>query len=249
MRSTRARFIGVGILVCLFAIGMATFLNYFKYKSTLTQIVKARLLVIAYGIENSVQSALGLGMGFGEIGTLPQLIAREKGADPLITGIDLFDPSGRILYSTDRDRVGKPAPGRWLDATRAAPAKERDWFALDGAEAATGISLKNSFDLTVGYVAVRYDNDDLRRNVAVMGKRLLAIAAGAVVAVSVVVALLLGFVLRRFERDMNAIRARAAGTGPAQAVPPAFAAAVETLRGTLDKAERDLAQARGSGSS
>jgi hypothetical protein len=247
MRSTRARFIGVGILVCVFAIGMATFLNYFKYQSTLTQIVKARLLVIAYGIENSVQSALGLGMGFGEIGTLPQLIAREKGADPLITGIDLFDPSGRILYSTDRDRVGKPASPRWLEAAKGMQTKDRDWFALDEAEAATGISLKNSFDLTVGFVAVRYDNDDLRRNVAVMGKRLLVIAAGAVAAVSVVVALLLGVVLRRFERDMSAIRARAAGTGPADAVPPAFAAAVETLRGAIDSAERDIAQARGPG--
>lgn len=247
MKSTRARFIGVGILVCLFAIGMATFLNYFKYKSTLTQIVKARLLVIAYGIENSVQSALGLGMGFGEIGTLPQLIAREKGADALITGIELFDPSGRILYSTDRERVGKSAPPQWLEAAKGMQSKDRDWFSLHDAEAATGISLKNSFDLTVGYVAVRYDNDDLRRNVAAMGKRLLIIAAGAVVAVSVVVALLLSFVLRRFERDMNAIRARTAGTGPAQSVPPAFAAAVETLRGAIDSAERDIAQARGSG--
>lgn len=241
MKSTRSRFIWVAILVFLFATGMATFLNYYKYKSTFGQIVKSRLLVIGYGIENSVQTSLGLGMGFSELGALPDLMQREKAADKLITGIDVFDAAGKTLYSTDQDRVGKPAPERWVAR---ATGKGDEWQAEDEREFVAGISLKNNFDLTVGYLALRYTRDHVDANVAKMGWRLLLIGAITFACASAFAALILGLILRRYERDMQAIGDRIAGNGRAEDVPEAFRPPVEELREAIAGADASIAGVR-----
>src|SRR3954463_3178299 len=100
MNSTRSRFIGVAVIVCVFAIGMATFLNYYKYHTALENMVRARLLVIAHAIDNGIQSALSLGVGFTELSTLHNLLARQAASDSLVLGIDVVDTSGHVLYST-----------------------------------------------------------------------------------------------------------------------------------------------------
>src|SRR5258708_3989350 len=70
MGTIRVRFITVALVVSFFAVGMAAFLNYFKYKSTISGIVKSRVLVIGRKIENSVQASLSVGRQFMEIGTM-----------------------------------------------------------------------------------------------------------------------------------------------------------------------------------
>lgn len=243
MKSTRSRFIGVAVLVCLFATGMATFLNYYKYKSTFAQIVKSRLLVIGYGIENSVQTSLGLGMAFAELGTLPSLMEREKAADPLLTGIDVFDAAGKVLYSTDAARVGRPAPPAWIAAAGGIGAKGKEWQAQDTRELVAGIALKNSFNLTVGYLALRYTRDHIDRSVAKMGWQLLLIGVLAFACASAVAALILIAILRRYERDMRAIEDRILGRDGG-ALPEAFAPSVDELREAVSGAEASLAGAR-----
>jgi hypothetical protein len=91
-------------------------LNYFKYKSTIGGIVKSRVLVIGRSIENSVQASLSLGMQFTELTTLPALMEREKAADRLIRGIDVFDDTGQVIYSTESSRVGQRVLRGWTEA-------------------------------------------------------------------------------------------------------------------------------------
>src|SRR2546422_1909270 len=110
MGTIRVRFILVALVVSFFAIGMAAFLNYFKYKSTVSNIVRSRVLLVGQGIESSVQASLQVGMQFAELSQLPQLLQRERSADRLIRGIDVFDSSGQILYSSDRARLGQKVP-------------------------------------------------------------------------------------------------------------------------------------------
>jgi hypothetical protein len=137
------------------------FLNYFKYKSTIGNIVKSRVLVVGRGIENSVQASLQLGMQFNELSTLPQLMQREKASDRLVRGIDVFDANGQVIYSTERGRVGQKVPGGWnLAAERS---KTTEWTAEAPDEYVAGISLKNAFDLTVGFLALRYSRDEVER--------------------------------------------------------------------------------------
>ena len=64
MNSLRNRMIAVAVLACLFAVGMAALLNYFKYRSTADRIVSGRLIVLGKHIENSIQASVALGIAF-----------------------------------------------------------------------------------------------------------------------------------------------------------------------------------------
>src|SRR4051812_49123362 len=142
MGTIRFRFIMVALVVSFFAVGMAAFLNYFKYKSTIASIVKSRVLVVGRGIENSVQASLQLGMQFSELQQLPQLMTREKSSDRLVRGIDVFDSSGQILYSTEGSRVGQKVPPSWTIAAQRS--RSTEWGADAHDEFVAGISLKNA---------------------------------------------------------------------------------------------------------
>jgi len=238
MKTTYTRFIGVAIVVCLFAVGMATLLNYYKFKSTVEKVARDRILITASTIDNSVESSLGLGMGFAELTTLPSLMERERASDPLVTAIDVFDPSGKIVYSTVAERVGSRVPDAWL--ATASRAKE-EWWVTEPRELVAGVVERNNFNLTVGYLAIRYDRAYVDRSITEVGRNLLAIGAIAFVLVALAVSGALVLILRRFERDMRAIETHVSGQG-APEIPPAFAVAVGELKQAIANAESDLAR-------
>lgn len=238
MKTTYTRFIGVAIVVCLFAVGMATLLNYYKFKSTVEKVVRDRVLITASTIDNSVESSLGLGMGFAELTTLPSLMERERAADPLVTAIDVFDATGKILYSTVLERVGTSVPNAWILA--ASRAKE-EWWVTEPREFVAGVVERNNFNLTVGYLAIRYDRAYVDRSISEVGRNLLVIGVIAFLLVAAAVSAALIFILRRFERDMQAIESHVAGQG-APEIPPAFATAVGELKQAIGNAQSDLAR-------
>ena len=141
----------VAVVVCGFAVGMAGLLNYFKYRSTANGVVAERLTVTGKSVETSIQSSLALGLHFSDIGTLPGTLERERATDDLIQGIDVFDVDGKMLYSTDRLRSGRPAPQTWMNAVHKSGGG--DWLVDADGEAAAGISIKNNFGLTIGHLA------------------------------------------------------------------------------------------------
>jgi hypothetical protein len=203
MGRIRVRFILVALAVSTFAIGMAAFLNYFKYKSTFGGVVRERVLVIGRGIETSVQTSLSLGMQFTELAALPTQIQREKASDRLIRAIDLFDHTGQAIYSTDRDRVGQRVPAAWVQA--ADRAKGNEWSLEGSGDYVAGISLKNNFNLTVGYLALRYSRDAVDRATAQAGREILVSALLAFLGICIIAPLALILVIRRFERDLAAL--------------------------------------------
>jgi hypothetical protein len=242
MGTIRVRFIIVALVVSFFAVGMAAFLNYFKYKSTIGGIVKSRVLVIGRGIENSVQASLSVGMQFMELGTMNALLAREKASDRLIRGIDVFDHTGQIIYSTDRARVGEKVPKDWTDASERS--KTTEWGIEGANEYVAGISLKNNFDLTVGYLALRYSSDEVERAARVAGREILTASVISFVGIALVAPLALIVVIRRFERDLRTLE-RAASQLEDRTEPPlpagtAFDTAIGNLRGSLREANASL---------
>lgn len=239
MRSTRMRFIGVALLVCLFAIGMATFLNYFKYKATVGATVKSRVLVVANAIDNSVQASLALGLSFTDLENLPSLLARQQSSDSLIAGIDVFDTSGKQLYSTDTKRIGQAVPSHWTAAVMEAE-KKSNWQVEEADQLVTGIALKNNFDLTVGYLALRYSRAYVDAAAGRVGKKLLLDALPVLAIFALLAPLALMMVIRRFERDMRAV-SEALEKDTAPNTP--FAASIGQLKSTLHEAEGILASA------
>lgn len=242
MGTIRVRFILVALVVSFFAVGMAAFLNYFKYKSTIGNIVKSRVLVVGRGIENSVQASLQLGMQFAELSQLPQLMQREKSSDRLVRGIDVFDTSGQVIYSTDSARVGQKVPAGWTVA--AERSKTTEWGTEETDEYVAGISLKNAFDLTVGYLALRYSRDEVERAAAIAGREILLAAIGSFIGIAIVAPLALIVVIRRFERDLRTLETAAGHledrTQPGPAAGSAFDTAIGHLRASLRDANKSL---------
>lgn len=242
MGTIRVRFITVALVVSFFAVGMAAFLNYFKYKSTISGIVKSRVLVIGRNIENSVQASLSVGMQFMEIGTMNALLSREKASDRLIRGIDVFDHTGQILYSTDRQRVGEKVSPNWTEA--AARSKTTEWGQEGADEYVAGISLKNNFDLTVGYLALRYSSEEVARAAKVAGREILLAAIISFVGIALIAPLALIVVIRRFERDLRTLETAASHLEDRIDHPipagSAFDSAIGNLRSSLRDANTAL---------
>ena len=242
MGTIRVRFILVALAVSFFAVGMSAFLNYFKYKSTIGNIVKSRVLVVGRNIENSVQASLAIGMQFAELAQLPQVMSREKSSDRLVRGIDVFDTSGQVIYSTDRTRVGQKVPGPWIGA--AERSKTTEWASDEGEDYVAGISLKNAFDLTVGYLALRYSREEVERAASVAGREILLAALGSFFGIAIVAPLALIVVIRRFERDLRTLEAAATHledrVEPAVPTGSAFDSAIGHLRASLRDANRSL---------
>lgn len=242
MGTIRVRFILVALAVSFFAVGMAAFLNYFKYKSTISNIVKSRVLVVGRNIENSVQASLAIGMQFTELQQLTQLMQREKSSDRLVRGIDVFDTSGQVIYSTDRARMGQKVPTPWvLSAERS---KSTEWSSDESEEYVAGISLKNAFDLTVGYLALRYSREEVERASSSAGREILLAALASFIGIAIVAPLALIVVIRRFERDLRTLEAAAThleDRGPQpNTTGSAFDTAIGHLRASLKEANQAL---------
>ena len=245
MDSTQRRMIAVAVVVSGFAIGMSGLLNYFKYRGTAARLVTDRLVVTGHSIETSVNAALGLGLQFGDLGTLPAILKREAATDDLIAGIDVFDSEGRMMYSTDPARGARRAPAAWLAAVRTA--KDANWLVESdesNVESAAGMTLKNPFGLTLGHLALRYSNQRMRATNAAVARQMALNAAAMFLASSVLSSLALLAVMRRLNRDVTqaeaALRsgdvARLAGnhgSGP-------FGKAVVCFMETSREAEREI---------
>jgi len=199
--------------VCLFAVGMAALLNYFKYRSTADRLITARLIVIGKGIENSIQASLALGLSFNELTMLPSLIERELTADPLILEIKVFDPKGQPLYGTNRQGMTRPAPASWLAAARRAG--DASWSVIEGGNSAVGISIKNNFGLIVGYLALNYSRTTIDRDAHAVGQELALAALAIFAAAAALAALVLNFTMRPLERNMSVVEAALQHSGGA----------------------------------
>jgi len=237
----------VAALVCLFAIGMAALLNYFKYRSTADKLITARLIVIGKGIENSIQASLALGLSFNELGMLPSLIERERTADPLIREIKVFDAKGNPLYGTNPKGMSQSAPANWLAAAKRAG--DATWSVIDGENSAVGIGVKNNFGQIAGYVVLNYSRIVIDQDAHAVGKELALIALAIIAAAAALAAFVLNLVMRGLERDMNAMEAALQGAGgtapPAEMNKGAFGPALAQFFDMVRSAETQVAEIRG----
>ncbi|OMH30297.1 hypothetical protein [Motiliproteus sp. MSK22-1] len=201
MKTTGWRLIIVALVVSIFAIGMSTLLNYFKFRATTAEMLKSRVLVVADDIDRNVVSSLALGLSFSEISTLQPLIEAEQAAADSIRQIIVFDTKGKILYSTVPDQMGGRVDSDWL---KTASTSGEGWL-IEGADLnITGRALSNSFDLRVGYVALAYSPDHMNA-AAVMGKELLLIAIAVLLFAMLLIFSGLPPLIRRLDKDLKAM--------------------------------------------
>jgi sensor histidine kinase regulating citrate/malate metabolism len=205
MTTTKPQMILVAVLVCMFAVGMAGFLNYFKYRSNAERILRERLVVTGNAIETNIQSSLALGLNFSDIGTLQATMDRERATDDLILSIEVFDTEGKPLYSTDRLRAMRNVPAAWLAAAQTAHGA--DWFVKNGSESAAGTPIQNNFGLPIGFVALRYSEDKVNSSHYAVARELALSTVAVFVAAAFFASMALLAVMRKLARDLDAVEA------------------------------------------
>lgn len=247
MKTNKPQMVLVAVLVCGFAVGMAGFLNFFKFRSNADNIIKERLVVTGTSIENSIQSSLALGLQFSDLGTLPGTLERERATDDLILSIEIFDTEGKPLYSTDRLRASRAVPAAWYTAAR--QAGNKDWFVKDGIESAAGIAIENNFGVVIGYLALRYSEEQARATTGAVGRQLAFTTFIVFVVAALVASMALLMVMNRLARDFDAVEAAlksGAPLGPNEAMRRGpFGQALRRFFDTVRRAEAEIAELRG----
>lgn len=205
MNATKPQMILVAMLVCLFAVGMAGFLNFFKYRSNAERILQERLIVTGNAIETNIQASMALGLQFSDLGTLPGTLDRERATDDMILSIEVFDTQGKPMYSTDRLRAARSVPAAWITAAR--EAGNKDWFVMNGTESAAGTPIQNNFGLTIGYVALRYSEEQVRSTHQAVARELALSAAAVFIVAATLASLALLAVMQRLAQELDAVEA------------------------------------------
>lgn len=188
MQLTPRQAVWLVILVLGFAVGMASLLNGFKFNASLRSLQEARILQVSTTIQRALQKNFTFSSVLAENESAEVLIERHLAADPLIVGIDILDPAGVMVFSTDPARRGQLAPAAWQAAGRRA--LQPTWWRQEPDVFVSGLNVINSFGVQVACVVVRYQRAAFDARAAVMGRELL-VGAGQVWAVAALLAAVL----------------------------------------------------------
>lgn len=200
MNSTNNNLLIVVAIVLTFAVGMATFLNYYKFNSLVGRLMQSRVIVIANEIQDNVEKSLALGLSLQENNTLQGLIERELRADDLLKAITLFDATGKVLYATESLPPGQKVGKNWLKI--AAKAQNNNWLVNERDSLVAGVPLRNNFGVTLGHVAISYTKKPLENCMGIIGNTLLQTALVVLMIFSVVTFYLLVLAFSRYRKEL-----------------------------------------------
>ncbi len=204
---------GLVMLVLAFAVGMASVLNYFKYESTLKALQRSSLALVAAEAHDAMQRGLELGGLPAETRSMQVLIQRQLAASPLILGIDILDETGKIIFSTEAQRALTLAPAPWIKAGAASATGA--WSVSEARAFVIGRIVKNSFNIAMGGVAIRYDRAGYDDKLAQMRFYLAGVGVAAISAGGVFAALGLFFLAGLMRRDFTVAGGVFSGNTPA----------------------------------
>jgi len=102
------------IVLLLFVMSLLM-LSSFKFQTVLTNLIANRLSATSPAIYESIEGALDLGLGLGEIQNTESVILWVQQNNPGIRSIDIFNIKGKILYSTEKQRVEQAAASHILE--------------------------------------------------------------------------------------------------------------------------------------
>ena len=194
-------------LIALFAIGMTTMLVAFKINNTQRELRHSRFDLIARDIDRVIEKSFALGLSFNELTALPTSLARRKLADTDVIAIDVVSLDGVVTYSTTPSHVGQLMPPTWRAAFRQQQLLTSNdktnsaWRHADETVSIAGTIIANSFGVTEGFVAVRYQDADASSVRMALLHAIAPIALATFALTTLLLFVLLALLMRRFERD------------------------------------------------
>lgn len=235
-------------LVFGMALLLTALLNYFKFEKTVTNVISSRFVVTVNGLQGDIENAMNLGLSLPELRDLQQLIEREEASDDQILAIEIADPAGTVLFSTDKNRIDSRLPDDWIRTM--SRSDTNIWQESFEDNPVLGATLRNTFGQVAGGVMLRYAKSAIAQRTAAVRPGLSMAAVIAIVGCGFVTVVGVWLVFRKIIggfRDGEAyVTAALSADGKTATVPKPqgalgddLVAIVETLQG----AERELKQA------
>ena len=179
--------------------------------------VEQRAAVVLSDIARNVEARLNLGLRLAELSEVQDLLERERAKDEHVLSLEIFDGSGRIVFSTDRGLIGDPVPAAWL---RYSAASRTLWTATDFEAQVIGAPIRNSFEMLVGAAVLRYSSGAFSENDAALLRRVAVATVLATVAALALLVLLSRQMLGHERRRLRASVALLARTTPGREFVP-----------------------------
>lgn len=207
------------ILVMILAatVGLTTILAANKFKQGLGETLDARYQLIVADLVATIGASLDLGVDLAETRNIKPLLDRAAEADPALLYIDIFDPEGHVLVSSDSSNLGLPVPQAWLRATRAA--REGAWHRVETGAIVLGQPIVASFGAVVGTVALGYSRAVSERRVDAVTNTFLRIGAGSVLVFALILVPVVVILLRPERRALAEAETRLAAAARGTAEP------------------------------
>jgi len=159
------------IVLLLFVMSLLFMLSSFKFQTVLTNLIANRLSATSPAIYESIEGALDLGLGLGEIQNTESVILWVQQNNPGIRSIDIFNIKGKILYSTEKQRVEQAAAPHILENLESASGHYSQ-VELDDTFL-SAFKLLNNYNQRVGGGAILYSKDDYNAQVVKFNNSLL----------------------------------------------------------------------------
>ena len=113
----------------------------------------ARLQITLSELRDGLEKNLSLGFDLVDNTQAQILVEQFLDRDKGLRAVEIFDPAGRFLFSTDRGSVGERVPTSWLSALEMSK-RDHPWRVVGTDEDVLGIPLYGAVDVPVGYIAV-----------------------------------------------------------------------------------------------
>ena len=160
--------------VAVGAIALGAYLNFGSIRIIYIGLVHSRFDQLANRIGSDIEVALSFGLPLAGQDTLTPLLSREQSNDPLLDSIDVAGADGKVLFSSDPNRIGA------------------DITTLDGTVDVRSRIVANDFGVPVGTVLARGSMPRIQRQldgVAETVERTAAITGLLAVLISAIVIL------------------------------------------------------------
>lgn len=170
------------LLPLLAAVVASGVLTYVAFNRLNAGLVQSRLSFILANLRTSVESSLGLGLQLGQVPGAQDMIERARAGSKQIRAIDIFDRSGRSLFSTDRGVIGGSVPAAWLRSAHSVSTGSV-WHVASHGDVVFGLNIDNNLGQIVGSAAVTVPATAWQRRSALMARfiELLGVVAVAIV--------------------------------------------------------------------
>ncbi len=145
------------IVILAFAVVVTNFLNYYKYQSTLRELVQSRFVVVGLDIKHAIEGSVNLGIPLSQAENSQEILTRVKAGDEQILSVEVFEISGttgKRIFGTDAASIGKNVPVDWVKSAERPDATS--WQFDEDDAYGVGIALINNFNKRIGGVVLRY---------------------------------------------------------------------------------------------